>query len=114
MKVNQVKAPAIKRQSTNTNVTAQEGAAAGNEPSLAQHGLFAKSVVPACTKYYKSKNNTRMTPHKYRNGISTRLLVGKETFSPKRAKLPILVVNLDGVLGYFDEAKAFNTRERSL
>lgn len=71
-------------------------------------------MAPACTKYYKSKNNSRMTPHKYRNGVSTRLLVAKETFAPKRAKLPVLVLNLDGVMGYFDEAKAYQCRERSL
>lgn len=64
-----------------------------------------KNLVPACTKYYKSKNNSRMTPYKYRNGISNRLLVAKETFAAKRAKLPILVINIDGVMGYFDEQK---------
>ena len=71
-------------------------------------------MAPACSKYYKSKNNSRMTPHKYRNGISTRLLVARETFAAKRAKLPILVMNLDGVLGYFDEAKAYHCKEKYL
>ena len=70
--------------------------------------------MAACTKYYKSKNNSRMTPHKYRNGISTRLLVGKETFMPKRAKLPILILNIDGALGFFDEAKHYNLKEKSI
>lgn len=55
-----------------------------------------------------------MTPHKYRNGISTRLLVGKETFQAKRAKLPILVINLDGVLGFFDESKNYQCKEKSI
>ena len=55
-----------------------------------------------------------MTPHKYRNGISTRLLVAKETFAQKRAKLPILVINLDGVLGYFDESKHYYCKEKCL
>ena len=55
-----------------------------------------------------------MTPYKYKNGISNRLLVAKETFAPKRAKLPILVLNIDGVLGYFDEHKNYNCRERSI
>ena len=86
----------------------------GQEASLGQHGMFMKNLVPACTKYYKSKNNSRMTPHKYRNGISTRLLVARETFSPKRAKLPILVLNLDGVLGYFDEAKQYYCKEKAI
>ena len=70
--------------------------------------------MPACTKYYKSKNNTRMTRHKYRNGVSTRLLVAKETFQPKRAKLPIMILNLDGTLGFFDESKHYNCKEKSL
>lgn len=55
-----------------------------------------------------------MTPRKYRDGVSSRVLVAKETFSAKRAKLPILVVNLDGVLGYWDEAKTYNMRDKSL
>ena len=84
------------------------------EASLGQHGMFMKNLVPACSKYYKSKNNSRMTPYKYRNGISTRLLVARETFTPKRAKLPILVINLDGVLGYFDESKQYYCKEKSI
>ena len=55
-----------------------------------------------------------MTPHKYRNGVSTRLLVARETFIAKRAKLPILVINLDGVLGYFDEYKSYVVKEKCL
>lgn len=55
-----------------------------------------------------------MTPHKYRNGISTRLLVAKETFAPKRAKLPVLILNIDGALGFFDEAKHYNLKEKCL
>jgi len=55
-----------------------------------------------------------MTPHKYRNGVSTRILVAKETFAPKRAKLPVLVFNLDGVFGYFDESKGYICREKHL
>jgi len=55
-----------------------------------------------------------MTPHKYRNGISTRLLVAKETFAPKRAKLPVLILNIDGALGYFDEAKHYNLKDKCL
>jgi hypothetical protein len=55
-----------------------------------------------------------MTPHKYRNGISTRLLVARETFAAKRAKLPILIMNLDGVIGYFDEAKNYIIKEKCL
>ena len=91
-----------------------EGMQGSSEPTLASHGLFAKTLVPACIKYYKSKNNSRMTPYKYKNGISNRLLVAKETFSPKRAKLPILVINIDGVIGYFDEQKNYLCRERSI
>ena len=44
-----------------------------------------------------------MTPYKYKSGVSSRLLVAKETFAAKRAKLPIMVINIDGVIGYFDE-----------
>ena len=102
-----------KNSDTKINVHAQD-VATGAEPSLGQHGMFVKTLAPACTKYYKSKNNTRMTRHKYRNGVSTRLLVAKETFQPKRAKLPILVINLDGTLGFFDESKHYNCKEKSL
>ena len=55
-----------------------------------------------------------MTPYKYKNGISNRLLVAKETFSAKRAKLPVMMLNIDGVLGHFDEQKNYISRERSL
>ena len=84
------------------------------ELNLGQHGLFSKQIVPACTKYFKSKNNSRMTPHRYRNGISSRLLVAKETFQAKRAKLPIMMLNIDGVLGYFDETKGYVVKEKCL
>ena len=73
-----------------------------------------KLLNSCCTKYYKAKNNSRMTRHKYRDNISNRLFVAKETFTPKRLKLPILVLNLDGVLGYFDECKTYILREKSL
>ena len=42
------------------------------------------------------------------------MLVARETFSPKRAKLPILVLNLDGVLGYFDESKQYYCKEKAI
>ena len=43
-----------------------------------------------------------------------RILVSKETFLKKRAKLPLLIMNLDGGLGHFDEAKVYTFREKSL
>ena len=47
-----------------------------------------------------------MTARKYKEGISTRLMVARETINnTSRQKLPILIVNLDGVIGYFDEQK---------
>jgi hypothetical protein len=44
-----------------------------------------------------------MTAYKYKEGISTRLLVAKETLTNRRVNLPILIINLDGIIGYFDE-----------
>lgn len=73
-----------------------------------------KQLNSVCTKYFKCKNNSRMTKHRYRDNISNRLLVARETFSQKRLKLPILVLNIDGVLGYFDEAKTYIFREKSM
>jgi hypothetical protein len=55
-----------------------------------------------------------MTCRRYREGASTRLLVAKDTFLPKRLKLPVLVISLDGALGYFDEYKNYHLREKSI
>jgi hypothetical protein len=45
-----------------------------------------------------------MTAFKYREGESTRILVAKEMLKNKsRNKMPILIINLDGVIGYWDE-----------
>jgi hypothetical protein len=45
-----------------------------------------------------------MTARKYREGVSTRLMVAKETLNnSNRQKLPLLIVNIDGVTGYWDE-----------
>ena len=52
-----------------------------------------------------------MTARKYREGVSTRLMVGKETLSSRpRQKLPILIINLNGVTGYFDESRTYHIR----
>ena len=40
--------------------------------------------------------------------------MAKETFLPKRQKLPVLLLNLDGALGYWDEAKCYIFKERGL
>jgi hypothetical protein len=83
--------------------------------SLSQHGTLLKSNPGSCCqKYYVKKNNSRMTPFLYRNGVSMRLLVSKETFMKKRSKLPILIINIDGALGYFDESKVYTFKDRSL
>ena len=42
------------------------------------------------------------------------MFVAKETFSAKRSKLPIIIISLDGVFGYFDETKAYHFKEKSL
>lgn len=52
-----------------------------------------------------------MTASKYREGVSTRLLVAKETLNnPLRNKLPLIIINLDGTIGYFDENKIYFVR----
>lgn len=62
----------------------------------------------------RQKHITHLTSSKYREGISQRLFVAKDTFSQKRSKLPIAIISLDGVFGYFDENKAYNLKEKSL
>lgn len=45
-----------------------------------------------------------MTAFRYREGESIRLMVAKETLTSKtRSRLPIIIINIDGVTGYFDE-----------
>jgi hypothetical protein len=45
-----------------------------------------------------------MTAYKYKQGVSTRLMVARETLkSIQRQKLPLLILNLDGIIGFFDE-----------
>jgi hypothetical protein len=52
-----------------------------------------------------------MTAYKYREGESTRLMVAKETLKSKqRQKLPVLMILIDGVIGFWDEQKIFNIR----
>jgi len=56
-----------------------------------------------------------MTARKYIEGGSIRLMVAKETLSSKpRQKLPIIIVNLNGTIGYFDEQRHYNTRLSSI
>jgi hypothetical protein len=55
-----------------------------------------------------------MTGHKYKNGLSKRILVAKETLSKPRLSLPVLILDLDGVLGYFDLAKTYLLRQSEL
>lgn len=52
-----------------------------------------------------------MAGYKYREGQSTRLMVAKETLRSKtRQKLPIIVIMIDGVIGFWDELKIFHIR----
>ena len=76
--------------------------------------MLQKQLTTCCLKYFKKKNISRMTGRRYRDGVSTRLLVAKETFGAKRVKLPVLLLNLDGGLGYWDEAKTYVFKERGL
>ena len=56
-----------------------------------------------------------MTARKYLEGVSTRIMVAKETLkNTSRSKLPILIVNLDGIFGYFDEHKVYYLRSAVL
>jgi hypothetical protein len=56
-----------------------------------------------------------MTARKYREGVSTRLMVARETLSnTNRQKFPLLIFNLDGVTGYWDEAKVYHMRSSIL
>ena len=86
----------------------------GEDCSLTAFGVLQKQPTSPCLKYLTKKNISRMTPRRYRDGVSTRILVAKETFLPKRQKLPVLLLNLDGALGYWDEAKAYVFKERGL
>ena len=88
--------------------------AQGEDTSLTAFGALQKQPTSPCLKYFKKKNISRMTPRRYRDGVSTRILVAKETFLPKRQKLPVLLLNLDGALGYWDEAKTYVFKERGL
>jgi len=52
-----------------------------------------------------------MTAYRYREGESTRLMVAKETLQSKlRQKFPVLILNLDGITGYFDESRIYYIR----
>jgi hypothetical protein len=45
-----------------------------------------------------------MAGYKYREGVSIRLLVARETLrSQARQKLPIIMIMIDGVIGFWDE-----------
>ena len=79
--------------------------------ALNSHGAFFKQLTCACHKYAKQKKIADLTAKIYRQGVSQRLFVGKDAFAKKRSKLPILVIGLDGVMGYFDEAKAYNIKQ---
>jgi hypothetical protein len=58
--------------------------------------------------YTLKKKIEQMTAHKYREGESRRLMVGRETLlSKQRAQLPLLIVNLDGAAGHFDENRNY-------
>lgn len=50
----------------------------------------------------------------YRNGLSRRILVAKETLHKTRSTKPLLIVHLEGTIGFYDENKFFYLREKSL
>lgn len=65
--------------------------------------------------YTQRKNIAQMTARKYGDGMSQRILVAKETLKNQdRQKLPIIILNLDGIVGYFDEMKTFYLRQNAL
>lgn len=49
------------------------------------------------------KAATNLTSRIYREGVSRRLFVASNTLTTKRERLPIIIISLDGVLGYYDE-----------
>lgn len=53
-----------------------------------------------------------MTNHKYKEGISKRILVAKEVYH--RTHLPVIVINLDGVIGYFDQCYNYHMKQADL
>jgi hypothetical protein len=56
-----------------------------------------------------------MTAPKYKMGLSRRVLVAQETLVNKqRQKLPVLILNLDGVVGHWDESKTYHIRYKTL
>ncbi len=56
-----------------------------------------------------------MTAPKFKQGLSTRVLVAQETLVNKnRQKLSVLVLNLDGVMGHWDESKTYHVRYNTL
>jgi len=62
----------------------------------------------------KKSNVAGWTTKIYRNGLSKRILVAKETLNKNRAMKPLLIVHLEGTIGFYDENKFFYLRERSL
>lgn len=70
--------------------------------------------MSCCHSYRQKKRLSLMTPRKYKDGFSIRLFVAKETLKPSRMKLPVLLINLDGVIGYFDETKGYHYNNKSI
>ena len=69
---------------------------------------FGKIIKQALCPISQSGYSTRkrfagMTAHKYGDGESRRLLVARETLKQTRNKLPIVIITVDGVIGYWDE-----------
>ena len=80
---------------------------------LTQFGNVLKNILCPCLKdgYSHKKKISSMTARKYREGLSTRLMVAKETLtSRQRQKLPILIINLNGVTGYLDESRIYHIK----
>ena len=80
------------------------------------YGNIQKYLVCPCAVlgYSQTALNSQMTAPKYKMGLSRRVLVAQETLVNKyRQKLPVLVLNLDGVIGHWDESKTFNIRQKT-
>jgi len=76
-------------------------------------GTIFKNLYCPCAQlgYHRKRRVKSMTAHRYREGKSTRIMVAKETLqSSLRHKLPLILINLDGITGYFDEAKIYYLR----
>lgn len=68
-------------------------------------------ILSYCKKYSRSANLDMPSARLYAK-ITKRVLISGETLDSKRVRSPLIIIRLEGIIGYFDEIKYVFTLQK--